>query len=259
MVTIDDIRRIGQPAEKLQEDSEDCPYIFVTLRRVSPYFTKFFIEHGISANQASSFAILLASIGSILFVFSNTYLMLFSGAIYLLAHLMDQTDGEIARTTNTKTVMGEFLEGITWHIADFFFFIFFGLGLYCAFKRVFFILCGFSFALAMWITRSLRQSVEATVMKDVLDMKHLPLIQRNTLSGKLYRKYYKMRMFFAVFRIGFLLLPFLEAILPMKPSFTIYGVTLTILSTYFLLYGFDTIGRTIYTIKSTRQRLNRLA
>lgn len=245
--------------EKLLEDSRDCPYVFVALRRISPYFTKFFIEHGVSANQVSSFAILLTLIASALFIFSNAYLMLVSSMLNLLGHLMDQADGEIARMTNTKTVLGEFLEGITWHVADFSFFIFFGLGLYNVSASSFFILCGFSFALATWITRSLRQSVKVKMTKGGTNEKnHSPLIQRRTLIGKLYKKYYQIRLFFAPFRVGFFVIPLLEIFLPIKPSFAICGVVFTILSTYFLLYGFDSIVRTIYTITSTHRRLSYL-
>jgi len=76
------------------------------LRKISPYFTKFFVEHNVTANQVTALSILFVIIGSSLFVFGNYYLMLVGCVFYLFWLLFDFVDGEIARVTDLKTVGG---------------------------------------------------------------------------------------------------------------------------------------------------------
>ena len=246
---------MGQPLEKLQEDRRDYPYITSALRKISPYFTKFSIEHGISANQVSLFTILFGIAGSILFLFGDPFLMLLSSLLYLFGNLLDHVDGEIARMTNTKTIAGAFLEEISWQIAEFTFFIFFGFGLYNLSGNILFVICGFSFALSTWIVRSLRQSMELMLVDEMNEKLRSPLIKRKTFAGRLYRKYYQVRMFFAVFRIGFLCVPLLEILLPIKPSYIVLGMQISITSTYFFIYGLDSIARVAYTSVKTYRNL----
>ena len=244
MVTIEKIRKVGQPPEKLREEG---PYGRL-LRKASPYVTKFFIERNVSANQASCFSILLGIMGSFLFVFNNIYLMLISCVLYQFGRLFDQVDGEIARTTNTETIAGLFLEGITWHIAESSFFIFFGIGLYNTMENIIFVFCGFTFALFGWIVRNLRQTIELAKKKHRgKEDLYTPLIDKKSFTGRLYKRYYSIRMFFIVYRIGFLVILIFESLSPLKLGYTILGVPFNVLSTYFFLYGIDSSARAAYT------------
>ena len=73
MVTIDEIRKIAQPSEKMHEEIKNYPFMGGVLRRMSPHFTKFFVEHNISANRITAFSILFGIIGGLLFVSSNYF------------------------------------------------------------------------------------------------------------------------------------------------------------------------------------------
>jgi len=73
------------------------------LRKISPYFTKFFVDHSVSANQISSFSIMLGIAANLTFVFGNYYLMLLGCFLFQWWNLFDLVDGETARVTNVKT------------------------------------------------------------------------------------------------------------------------------------------------------------
>jgi len=73
LVTIDEIRKIAQPSEKMHEEIKNYPFMGGVLRRMSPHFTKFFVEHNISANRITAFSILFGIIGGLLFVSSNYF------------------------------------------------------------------------------------------------------------------------------------------------------------------------------------------
>ncbi len=60
MVPLDEVKEVGQlgAREHLLQHAKDCPYAGHVLRKISLYFTKFFVEHCVSANQISSFSIM---------------------------------------------------------------------------------------------------------------------------------------------------------------------------------------------------------
>ena len=82
MVTIEEIRDIAQSPEKMRQEIKDYPYVNPLFRRISPYFTKFFVEHNMSANQISAVSIVFSIVGGLLFMFGDYYLMLI-GCLFL--------------------------------------------------------------------------------------------------------------------------------------------------------------------------------
>lgn len=60
MVTLDEVKEVGQlrAHEHLLQYAKDCPYADHILRKISPYFAKFFADHAVSANQISPFLII---------------------------------------------------------------------------------------------------------------------------------------------------------------------------------------------------------
>jgi len=99
MVTIDEIKTIGQSGKRLAAGS---PYYHV-VKTISPYFTKFFIKHNLGANQITSCSIILGITANLTFIFGNHHLLLLSCVIYQSWRIVDIVDGEIARVTNVKT------------------------------------------------------------------------------------------------------------------------------------------------------------
>lgn len=243
MVTIDEIRRIGQPPEKIREEnSYGC-----VLRKVSPYLVKFFVEHNISANQISLFGILLGVIGSFLFVFGNPYLMLIGCLLNQLRHLFDRVDGEVARVTNSKTVGGAYLERIQGTIVNTFLFVYLGIGLYMMLGNIVFILFGFTFALFASLGGNISKSGELVMEKFNEKPYVSSLAKKHCTTGRIYRIERKTRTFFMGATVYLVLagIVIFELVSPIKLSCTIHGVTLTVLSAYFFLCGFESIARTI--------------
>lgn len=77
MVSIEEIRRRRQLSAKkhIEEERRNFPYVGYVPRRISPYLTKFFIEHNISANHVSACSILLGIIANFTFTFGDYFFL----------------------------------------------------------------------------------------------------------------------------------------------------------------------------------------
>jgi phosphatidylglycerophosphate synthase len=248
LVTIDEIRRVGQPPEKLKMAH---PYGKHVLRKVTPYFTKFFIEHNVTANQVSSLSVLFGIVGDLLFVFGNYPLMILGCVIFQFYHLFDCVDGEIARVTSNVSLGGRYLEGIHDAIIESVFMACFGIGMFKMYGSIIFLYTGFIFALSICLLHDFNRTRKWVVER--LEKKKeyaFPLMRKQSTLGRVYRSLYrKVRLLF-LFHNTYLLLPFIlifEIVFPIKLSYTLYGAILSLLSSYFLLYGLDWIIRTFFS------------
>lgn len=231
MVSIEEIRKIGQPREILATHS---PYSVYVLRKVSPYFTRFFIAHGITANQVSILGILIGIL-SALMLFSGTPLMLVGCLLYQLWNLFDSIDGEIARVTDTKTLSGKYLETIGEAIAECCFVLFLGIGLSRMLDNVLFFYLGLIFAIfVMSLNCFARARDELLRSRTQTDVR--TLLEVGQLSS-VKRFYKKLRILFIVYN-GYLIVTVLLVLELISPHhFQMFGITLNLLASYFLLYG----------------------
>jgi len=82
------------------------------LQPISPYVAWLCIKLGISANQVTIFGGIIGTTGCILLAFGS-YQMIIAGAfLILLYRFIDETDGSIARVTETASNYGYFLDEI---------------------------------------------------------------------------------------------------------------------------------------------------
>ena len=265
MVTIDEIKQIAHLScrEKMLEEANNYPYVGHVLRKISPYFTKFFIEHKVSANQVSLFSLLCGIVGGLLLVFGDYYLMLVGCVVfYQLWNFFDCVDGEVARVADDMSLGGRYLEGIHNPIIESGFMACFGIGLFKMLGSTVFLYMGFIFALSIcllhnfnrtrkWITESLEKK-EPYIF---------PLMKKRSYAGRFYRSLYrKVRPFFLLPHAYLILTGILifEILSPVKLSYMIYGVTLNLLSAYFFLYGFDWLIRTVVSGATNYRYLMRI-
>jgi len=242
LVTIEEIRKIGQPKEILATHS---PYSVHVLRKISPYFTKLFIALGISANQVSILGILIGILSAILLI-SGTSSMLVGCLLYQLWNLFDSIDGEIARVRNVKTLSGKYLETIGEAIAECCFVLFLGVGLSKMLDSVLFSYLGLVFAV---FVMSLKCFVEAR--DGLMSSRRQADVQTSLEVGGrsgVKKAYKKLRILFIVYN-GYLIVTVLLILELISPQhFQVFGITLNTLASYFLLYG---IIWTVRTIVST--------
>jgi len=259
MVTVEEIKTIGQSDRPLAARS---PYYRV-LRKVSPYFTKFFVESNISANQISSCSIMLGIIANFMFALGNHHLMLIGCVIYQFWYLFDIVDGEIARVTNMKTTGGKYLEKIHYILAECGFIASLGIGLSRILNSDILISWGLTFAFFTSFLQAAARSRDVVLeqmrtgeeeKKETIITAQIPFVKRF---------YKRARLFFVVFT-GYLIVTaivIIELIFPVKFSFPIgldyrlFGETLTILSTYFFLYGFIWVVRAIVSSVTNFRRI----
>lgn len=242
MVTIEKIKEIGQwgAREHMLEEARTFPYAGRVLRKVSPYFTKFFIEHNVSANQISFCSILLGIIGNLMFVFGDYYLMLVGCLLYQFWNILDLVDGEIARVTNVKTLGGKYLETINMAVTECGFIACLGLSLSQILDDSKFVFWGLIFALFICLLNYFARTRDA-IMQQLKKEIH---IKKISLVRSIYKK---ARLFFVIFN-GYVVLTIIvlfELVIPSRLRYDIFGQTLNLLSTYFLLYGIIWMVRTI--------------
>jgi len=251
LVTIEEIRRIGQSKEILATHS---PYSVHVLRKVSPYFTKFFIAHGITANQVSVLGILIG-ISSAIMLFSGTPSMLVGCFSYQLWNLFDSIDGEIARVTDTKTASGKYLETIGDAIVECCFVLFLGIGLSRMLDNVLFFYLGLFFAMFIMSLNCFARTRDALLStRTQTGVRRFPEVV-HPLSVK--RFYKNLRILFIVYN-GYLIVTVL-LILELISSyrFQMFGITLNLLASYFLLYGVVWTVRAIVSAATNYQKINK--
>jgi len=257
LVTIDDIRKIGQPPEKMRKD----PYVHI-LRKISPYFTKFFVEHQITANQTSSFSVLFGIVGDLLFVSGNYPLMLLGCVFFQFHHLFDCVDGEIARVTDDITLGGHYLEGIHNAVLESGFMACFGIGLFKMWGSIAFLYSGFIFALSTSLLHHFNRTSKWVIECIGKEKEYVfPLMRKQSILGGIHKSIYrKVRLLF-LFHNAYLIVACIllfEILSPIKLSYTIYGLPLSPLSLYFLLYGIDWLTRTVVSSATNYRYLMRI-
>jgi phosphatidylglycerophosphate synthase len=264
MVTIDEIRQIAQLSyrEKMLEEARNYPYMGHVLRKVSPYFTKLFIEAKVSANQVSLFSILFGAVGGLLFVFGDYCLMLIGCVVfYQLWNLFDCVDGEVARVTDDMSFGGRYLEGIHNPIIESSFMACFGIGLFRVLGSIIFLYSGFISALFICLVHYSNR-IREWITGDLEKKQYVfPLMKKKSLAGRFYRSLYrKVRLFFLLPNTYLILTGILifEELSPIKLSCMNYGVTLNLLSAYFFLYGFDWLVRTVVSGATNYRYLMRI-
>ena len=251
MVTVDEIRQIAQLSyhEKMIEETRNYPYVGHVIRRVSPYFTKFFIDAKLSANQVSFISILLGIIGGLLFAFGNYYLMIVGCIVFFqLWNLFDCVDGEVARVTNDLSLGGRYLEEIHNPIIESIFMACFGIGLFTLWDNIVFLYIGFTFAMSICLVHNFNRSRYYIAQTEKEESYKFLLTPKKSILGSAYRSIYrKVRLLFILPNTYLMLTGVLifELLFPIKLSYELYGVTFNLLSTYFLLYGIDWLARTV--------------
>jgi phosphatidylglycerophosphate synthase len=239
MVTIEEIKERGQLSAKdhIEEEKGNYPYVGYVLRRISPYFTKFFVEHNISANKVSALSVLLGIAANATFIFGNYYLMLLGCIIYQFWNICDLSDGEIARVTGIKTGGGKYIETINDPITECGFISCIGIGLYKILDDKSFIFWGLFFAICYSLLSSFARTRD--MMAERLQIK-----ERKSEESKempfLKRLYKKARLLFVTIN-GYIVLTVIvifQSLLIRESYITFLGLKLNFLSTYFFLYGF---------------------
>jgi len=256
MATIDEIKRLGQLSDKdhMEEEKRDFPYVGYALRKISPYITRFFLQHNISANQVSTLSIIIGVLANITFTFGDYYLMFLGCFLYQFWNIFDLVDGEIARITNIKTAAGKYLETINMPITECGFITCLGIGLSKILTDRSFIFWGLFFSLCYALLDTFARTRD--VMAGGLQTKaeKTKKLQRGVSIKKIYKK---ARLFFVVIN-GYLILTLLtlfQLLFMQKLYITFLSLKLNFLSTYFFIYGFLWIIRMVISAITNYQYL----
>jgi phosphatidylglycerophosphate synthase len=238
MVTLEEIKKLGQQSAKdhIEEEKRNFPYVGYVLRKISPYFTKFFIDHNATANNVSALSIITGVAANTTFIFGNYYLMLLGCFLYQLWNIFDLVDGEIARVTDLKTAGGKYLETINDPITECGFILSLGIGISkilndpaFVFWALFFALC-YALLYGFARTRDMMMGRFQTKKRKNLELQRMPPVK------KLYKK---TRLLFVTVNAYIILVVIVifQLFLVKESYITFLGLKLNSLSVYFFLYG----------------------
>lgn len=133
-----DLRARCQP-----DDLDVSIYRRKVVRRLSIYFTWFFLKVGISANTISVTKGLIGVSGAVLFAGKSVYWLLAGILLLQFSHMLDACDGEIARYTGTCAKSGgEFIDKLGDVVSRSILHLCWGLGTYHLSGRIEFLLAG---------------------------------------------------------------------------------------------------------------------
>jgi len=110
------LRKKCQQGRKMKGRSGEHWIVLKLYRRVSIYFTKFFLTLGVSANQASFLSFLCAVIAAVLFAAAFPIYSALGALFVFLCQVIDYSDGEIARYHGTAGKKGERVESALGHL-----------------------------------------------------------------------------------------------------------------------------------------------
>ena len=148
-MTVKEYRALCQKNE--QENYFFDKYVF---RKISIYFTIFFIRMKVSANQAT-FLSLLAALGSCYFLmFNSPLMMLMAVALVFLYHLLDHVDGELARYYIAKgrqkpSIQGQYFDVLIHKYSTNLMLFFLGISVYNLYGHQWAVLLGFAACIGM--------------------------------------------------------------------------------------------------------------
>ena len=124
------------PISELREICQSCKFARdrrwwrILWRKISIYITWILLHTAITANQLSAVAILLVIVGTTLLTFTSPVIALCGGLAYLIYHLLDKVDGEVARYYEKFSIVGVYLDELGHNLSDAGIFVGLGLHLY---------------------------------------------------------------------------------------------------------------------------------
>ncbi len=113
-----DFKKIARPDHIINEQNNYL--LFYLQMKISPYFTYFFFKYTKITPNIISIASIIFLFFSIISIFMENYIYVF---VFLFINLMlDNIDGELARTKKMTSKFGEFLEKINTDLFNIFFY-----------------------------------------------------------------------------------------------------------------------------------------
>src|SRR3989344_2984761 len=111
-------------------------------RKISIYFTWFFINLRVSGNTASIMMLIIGLIASLFFTLGNYYYYIIGVLLLQFWYILDHVDGELARYWKKTSAKGIFIDKINHHIVHPLIFLCIGIGLYREFNNYLMLILG---------------------------------------------------------------------------------------------------------------------
>lgn len=154
-----------------QEDIKAKRIRYAFHRHFSTLFTYIFIKLNISPNTITLLTFLISIFGFI-FLSIGTYTSIFIGMIFFnLVHVIDCSDGEVARLQNKKSIEGVYLDEISHYVYACSLGLGLGYGLLKLYSNEMYIFLGFILALIFVLEYAVVYAQNSVIMREALKNK----------------------------------------------------------------------------------------
>lgn len=150
-------------------------------RYVSTPFTWAFVKLGISPNAITISMYFLCIFGAILLALGTYYAFLSGIFLFILFKIFDDSDGEVARIQNKKSIEGVFFDRISHYVYSICLGFGLGFGLYRLYQNEIYFILGFLFALTFILETAIAEVLLKPIFRD--EQFHRRLIE-NINKGK---------------------------------------------------------------------------
>lgn len=163
-MSIKEMRRIAQTPEVSSRLDENW-YLKRVSRKVSIFFSKFFLIIKMTPNQVTGLMIITGIAGSILFAFPSIILSILAFIVFQLWLILDCSDGEVARLSGKISLFGPYLDRLNHYITDIFLLASLGVKLYIITNNTLYLFLGTLLSLINIFSRLLFRSVSSTILE----------------------------------------------------------------------------------------------
>ncbi len=118
-------------------------------RRISIFFTWIFLHLGLTPNMITFICLILGIVGSFLIAVPKVHYLLAGSILFQLYMILDSSDGEVARITNQKSLLGSYLDKLIHIFIYTALYVALGLNIYIRTGNLSYVLLGILVSLVM--------------------------------------------------------------------------------------------------------------
>jgi phosphatidylglycerophosphate synthase len=174
-ITIEKIRKLQSPPEK------DSYYAVLFGRRISPYSTWVLVRLGIGPNIVTFISFLFIVASDFFFTSANPLYWVVGWVVLQGYHILDSSDGEIARISKSTSKFGGMFDSILHPFGNSIIFAAASIGIYNAIGDMIFIYAGFAVSICMLMFSVVRLHGALLFGKEMGSVH----IKRSTIKGKM--------------------------------------------------------------------------
>jgi len=153
------------------KDMQSKSIVIDIYRSFSTPFTWFFVRLGVSPNFITISSYFLCIIGGFILSLGTYISFLFGILPFVLFRIFDDSDGEVARIQNKKSIEGLFFDSLGHYIYNFFIGLGLGIGLYKLYGGIWYMVIGLFFGFMFILQDIARDTIKLLIRQIIINHK----------------------------------------------------------------------------------------